>query len=67
MIKVGQNENNSKFSITFAENKDLDGRRVVFGKVISGMANIFDLEHMGRKFGKPMPIIYISACGEFVI
>lgn len=66
MIRVGNKENNSMFSITYAANPDLDGKRVAFGKVIRGMDVIFDMEGMSRKFGKPMPIIYISNCGEYV-
>lgn len=66
MIRVGNKENNSMFSITYAANPDLDYKRVAFGKVISGFDVLFGMEGMSRKFGKPMPVIYISNCGEYI-
>ncbi|KAI4497423.1 hypothetical protein M0802_007434 [Mischocyttarus mexicanus] len=47
-------ENNSKFNLTFKTLKTMDGRRVVFGKVI---------EECGTKSGKPIRSIVISNCG----
>ncbi|KAL2716865.1 E3 SUMO-protein ligase RanBP2-like [Vespula squamosa] len=47
-------ENNSKFNLTFKTLKTMDGRRVVFGKVI---------EEYGTKSGKPIKSIIISNCG----
>lgn len=65
MIRVGNKENNSMFSITLNANPDLNGKRVAFGKVIDGMDVLFSMQGMSRKFGKPIPIIYVSNCGEY--
>lgn len=44
----------------------LDGKRVVFGKVIRGIAVLFKIEDLGRKVGKPGIPIIISDCYECV-
>lgn len=65
MVRVGKKENNSLFRITFAAIKEFDEKCVAFGKVIKGIDTLFKIEGMGRKFGKPVPIIYVQKCGEW--
>lgn len=65
MVRVGKKENNSLFRITFCALKELNEKCVAFGKVIKGIDTLFKIEGMGRKFGKPMPIIYVQKCGEW--
>ncbi|XP_035741505.1 peptidyl-prolyl cis-trans isomerase E-like [Vespa mandarinia] len=56
-------ENNSKFNLTFKTLKTMDGRRVVFGKVVSNLSVIHKIEECGTKSGKPIKSIIISNCG----
>ncbi|KAK2587747.1 hypothetical protein KPH14_003855 [Odynerus spinipes] len=56
-------ENNSKFNLTFKQLKTMDGRRVVFGKVVSNLAVMYKIEECGTKSGKPIRSIVISNCG----
>lgn len=64
MIRVGDNENNSQFSITLGPMPKLDGKQVVFGKIIRGNKTIFQIDDLARKVGKPTVPIYIRDCGE---
>ncbi|XP_043503473.1 uncharacterized protein LOC122525008 [Polistes fuscatus] len=56
-------ENNSKFNLTFKTLKTMDGRRVVFGKVVKNLSVIYKIEECGTKSGKPIRSIVISNCG----
>lgn len=67
MIPVKKRQNSSLFSITLTKMEKLDGKRVVFGKVIKGIAVLFKIEDLGRKVGKPGIPIIISDCYEYVI
>lgn len=42
----------------------LDGRHVVFGKVISGMDVVFKVEAEGSQSGQPRSRVVISGSGE---
>ena len=43
MVNDGSNKNNSKFIITTKCCPELDGKQVVFGRVVSGMCHLFKL------------------------
>eukprot|EP00162_Nutomonas_longa_P010177 comp19749_c0_seq1/m.38065 comp19749_c0_seq1/g.38065 ORF comp19749_c0_seq1/g.38065 comp19749_c0_seq1/m.38065 type:complete len:245 (+) comp19749_c0_seq1:173-907(+) len=48
MANSGKNSNSSQFFITFAANANLDGKHVVFGKVVDGFDVIDKLEKAGK-------------------
>ncbi|XP_015183599.1 PREDICTED: peptidyl-prolyl cis-trans isomerase E-like [Polistes dominula] len=56
-------ENNSKFNLTFKTLKTMNGKRVVFGKIVKNLAVIYKIEECGSKSGKPIRSIVISNCG----
>ncbi|XP_076648810.1 uncharacterized protein LOC143356757 [Halictus rubicundus] len=63
MCGNSENKNDSKFNLTFRRLETMDGKYVVFGKVISGLSNIYKIEEFGTKTGKPIKTIIISNCG----
>ncbi|CAG5121345.1 unnamed protein product, partial [Candidula unifasciata] len=66
MANSGPNTNNSQFFICFAETKWLDGKHVVFGRVIDGLDVVKSIEKCGTNSGKPLHKIVIADCGEVV-
>ncbi|XP_017791990.1 PREDICTED: peptidyl-prolyl cis-trans isomerase E-like [Habropoda laboriosa] len=64
MCSENENTSNSKFNLTFRQLKTVDGKHVVFGKVIAGLSNIYKIEEFGTKTGKPFKRIIISNCGQ---
>merc|ERR1719460_3505728 len=64
MANSGPNTNGSQFFITTAKADWLDGKHVVFGKVVSGMATVRQVESMGSRSGKPKCKVTITHCGK---
>ncbi|XAR65938.1 Peptidylprolyl isomerase [Bertholletia excelsa] len=64
MANSGPDSNGSQFFITTVATRWLDGRHVVFGKVISGMDVVFKIEAAGRQNGVPRSKVFISESGE---
>jgi peptidyl-prolyl cis-trans isomerase B (cyclophilin B) len=65
MANAGPNTNGSQFFITTAETPWLNGRHVVFGRVIEGMDVVRTLENVsvdGRS-AKPLRPVIVSDCG----
>ena len=66
MVNFGPNSNNSQFAITTVPAPWLNNKHVVFGKVISGMDIVGNIEGLGSPSGKTKKHITIGDCGIVV-
>jgi peptidyl-prolyl isomerase F (cyclophilin D) len=66
MANAGPHTNGSQFFITTVKTDWLDGKHVVFGKVVEGMEVVKQMEACGSASGKITPgkEVTIAACGE---
>lgn len=64
MANRGANTNGSQFFLTVAETPHLDGKHVVFGKVVAGKDVVRSMEASGSGSGAPRRPVEISDCGE---
>ena len=66
MANCGKNTNGSQFFIITAEGgtKHLDGKHVVFGRVIQGMELVYRMEALGSDEGRPQKRVQVIDCGE---
>ncbi|KAG0541852.1 hypothetical protein BDA96_02G052900 [Sorghum bicolor] len=64
MANSGPDSNGSQFFITFKALPHLDGKHVVFGKVVSGLDLLKKLEAVGGESGNPSRQVKIVDCGE---
>lgn len=64
MANAGPDTNGSQFFITTVTTDWLDGRHVVFGKIISGMDVVYKVEAEGRQSGQPKRKVKIADSGE---
>jgi len=64
MANAGKNTNGSQFFLCTTATPHLDGKHVVFGKVVDGMDVVKMVEKYGSQSGKTKCTIKIVDCGE---
>ena len=64
MANAGPNTNGSQFFLCTADTSWLDGKHVVFGKVVKGMDVVTNIEKYGSESGATKKQIMISDCGQ---
>lgn len=64
MANAGPNTNGSQFFICTAETSWLDGKHVVFGRVIDGMGVVQKMEACGSRGGQTSKPVMIADCGQ---
>lgn len=67
MANAGPNTNGSQFFITTVKTEWLDGRHVVFGKVLENYDFIKKVEALGTPSGNPSKTVKIVASGELAV
>jgi peptidylprolyl isomerase len=64
MANAGPNTNGSQFFITVAETPWLDGKHVVFGKVVDGMDVVRRMEEQGSRSGQTRTEVVLAGCKQ---
>ena len=64
MANAGPNTNGSQFFLTTVETPWLDGKHVVFGRVVEGMDVVRSMEAVGSANGKTAQAVVIADCGQ---
>ncbi|EEC50861.1 predicted protein [Phaeodactylum tricornutum CCAP 1055/1] len=64
MANAGPNTNGSQFFLCTAETPWLDGKHVVFGKVVSGQDVVSAIEQVGNESGKTRVPVIIADSGQ---
>ncbi|KAF6175030.1 hypothetical protein GIB67_039578 [Kingdonia uniflora] len=66
MANAGPNTNGSQFFICTDKTSWLDGKHVVFGKVVDGYSVVKAMEQVGSGSGTTSATVVIEDCGEIV-
>jgi peptidylprolyl isomerase len=66
MANAGPNTNGSQFFVTTVITEHLDGKHVVFGRVLEGLDFVGEIEKEGSRTGKTRNVVTIVDCGELV-
>ena len=64
MANAGPNTNGSQFFICTADTQWLDGKHVVFGKLVEGGDVLKTVETVGSRSGECSQVVTISDCGQ---
>jgi len=67
MANAGANTNGSQFFLCTAKTTHLDGKHVVFGKVIEGYEHVKTIEGVGSSGGETSKKVVIADCGELAL
>lgn len=64
MANAGRNTNGSQFFLTTVATPWLDGKHVVFGRVVEGLDVVKKVEALGSRDGTTRASVEIADCGE---
>ncbi|KAI7740250.1 hypothetical protein M8C21_021679 [Ambrosia artemisiifolia] len=64
MAIADRDSRGSLFNITFAANRHLDRKYVIFGKLVQGVDVLKKIENVGDEDGRPTVTVKIIYCGE---
>mmetsp|Transcript_2419 Transcript_2419/g.5136 ORF Transcript_2419/g.5136 Transcript_2419/m.5136 type:complete len:187 (+) Transcript_2419:94-654(+) len=64
MANSGRDTNGSQFFLCTSKTSWLDGKHVVFGRVVDGMDVVRDIEAVGSKSGETSETVTIVDCGQ---